>query len=233
MRADMAKVIVERPRLGSWLPSHQKGYRKYLQKTDVENLPRYEPLPGCWHGRQKSLNENLAPLHRFLRSQVGRPWNKVHQDLCEHVSFDNAVQMHVLTHVFDFLARYVDMIDGWPHSRRGRPLEPGQMYVCPRTGLLKVVRPSKRRPPQLRHIVGRLRQLHFRDGHWWDVRVRELPADPGDLWDVWLERDVAKLTVQAAKTAYGAKLFAISKRPLSRREARTLLREVSGASRKV
>ncbi len=30
-------------------------------------------------------NEHLGPMRRFLANERGRPWNKVHQDLCEHV----------------------------------------------------------------------------------------------------------------------------------------------------
>jgi len=230
MRIDMAKVIVERPRWGSDLPSKKKGYRKSLQKSDVADLPRTGPLPGRWRGRQKSLNEHLGPMHRFLRSQVGRPWNKVHQDLCEHVSFDNAVQKHVLTHVFDFVTLHVTLVDGRPHGRRHygprHRLEPGQMYVCPKTGLLKIVRPLKPKAPT-KYCLGALRQLHFRDGFWWELRLRKLPDDPGELWDIWLERPVARLTADELKLTYGGKLFTTAKRPLSRREARPLLRSRS------
>jgi hypothetical protein len=103
MREDMDKVIVERPRVGSRMPSRKKGYRKSLQNVDADDLPNREPMLGRWRGREKCLNEHLGPMRRFLRSQVGRPWNRVHQELCEHVSFDNAAQKHVLTHVFDFV----------------------------------------------------------------------------------------------------------------------------------
>src|SRR5215216_3972 len=112
MRADMAKVIVERPRVGSRLPSRKKGYRKYIQHTDFDNLPRREPLLGHWRGKGRWLNEHLGPMRRFLRSNVGRPWNKVHQELCEHVCFDNPVQSHVLTHVFDFVRQHVELRGG-------------------------------------------------------------------------------------------------------------------------
>ena len=96
MRADMDKVIVERPRFGSSMPTRKKGYRKSLQSAAVHDLPRREPMMGRWRGMQRFLNEYLGPIQRFLRSRVGRPWNRVHQELCEHVSFDNAVQKHVL-----------------------------------------------------------------------------------------------------------------------------------------
>jgi hypothetical protein len=228
MRADMAKVIVERPRWGSDLPSKKRGYRRSLQKFDIADLPRKEPLAGRWRGRQRPLNEHLAPMHRFLRSQIGRPWNKIHQDLCEHVSFNNAVQKHVLTHVYDFVTRHVTLIDGRPFARR-HFLDVDRMYVCPNSGLLKVVRPVKERAPT-QYGRGSLRQYVFRDGSWWELTLRKIPADPGDLWDFWFERPVAKLGLREAKELYGGPFFTTAKRPLTRREARTLLRAKRRAS---
>ena len=143
MRADMSKVIVERPRIGSRLPSRKKGYRRHLQRLGIENLPRREPMLGRWRGRDRELNEHLGPMRRFLRSRVGRAWNDVHQELCEHVSFENAVQKHVLTHIFDYVAEHVQLHDGrpcyGPGYRHGRPLSRGQMYICPVSGVLRIV----------------------------------------------------------------------------------------------
>lgn len=228
MRADMAKVIVEQPRWGSSLASKKPGYRRSLQRCDVADLPRKEPLAGRWRGMQRAFGDHLSPLRRFLHSQVGRPWNKVHQDLCEHVSFDNAVQKHVLTHVFDYVILHVTLLDGTPHGRRNfglqRRLEVGQMYVCPQSGLLKIVKPGKRRHPNTRFNVGALRQYQFREGTWWELTLRKIPSDPGELWDFWLERPVAKLTKQAQNDIYGGKLFCTAKRPLTAREARNLRR---------
>jgi hypothetical protein len=232
MRSDMDKVIVERPRLGSRSPSRKKGYRKYIQSTPVGDLPRQEPLLGRWKGRQRWLNEHLGPMRRFLRSNVGRPWNNVHRDLCEHVSFDNAVQAHVLSHVHDYVHRYVEVIDaanvqlvqpGWGW---GRKLSEGEMYVCPLSGLLKVVRHDRRRRPPTR-VCRSPSCLHlWRDGAWWEVRVRKLPENPGELWDAWLERPVADLTIQDLNSAYGGKLVAVSKRPLSRKETKQLYKQL-------
>lgn len=226
MRKDMAKVIVERPRLGSRMPSRKKGYRKYVQKAGVENLPPQEPMLGHWHGRGRWLNEHLGPMRRFLRSRVGRPWNKVHQELCEHVSFDNAVQKHVLTHVFDYVVRHVTIQgrsiienDGW---RLGRELSPGTMYICPRTGLLKVIRQnSQTEAPQ--HVYwGQLTQYQQRDGAWWELRLRARPLDSEGYWDVWLERPLEHVKDADLEAAFGGKLMALSKRPLSPREVRAL-----------
>jgi hypothetical protein len=251
MRPDMDKVIVERPRYGSRLKAgKKKGYAKYLRRTGAENLPRREPMLGRWRGMQRSLNEHLGPMRRFLRSRVGWPWNKVYQELCEHVSLDNAVRNHVLTHVFDYVHRRVELrgdrvVDTDAHWWRGRELRVGELYVCPRSGVLKAVRPAKRRGPPRRICVderlnitsaeawlGCLQcwgvgvQYHWRENAWWEVRVRKLPASSGDFWDVWLERPVAKLTALDCAAAYGGDVFATSKRPLSREEVRALYRRL-------
>jgi hypothetical protein len=229
----MDKVIVERPRIGSRLRSRKKGYRKYIQRASLDNLPHREPMLGRWHGREKSLNEHLGPMRRFLRSQVGRPWNKVHQDLCEHISFDNAVQKHVLAHVFQFVRRLVKVRRGVVYSAeltgwlRGYELKPGEMYICPRTGLLKVVR-AKRQVIRPRKIeVSPTVQCHWRDNTWWEVRLRKLPAVTDELWELWLERLVNKLTEAELMAEYGGKFIAVSKRLLSRTEIRRLNRLMS------
>lgn len=148
MRRDMAKVLVERPRFGSSLPSKKKGYRRSIQKMAVEELPRREPMPGRWRGRQRELNEHLGPLRKFLRKNIGRPWNKIHQELCEHISFNNAVQKHVLVHLGEYVAFHVECVQGvlmCADGGRHWALSVDQLYVCPKTGVLKSVQPARRR----------------------------------------------------------------------------------------
>jgi hypothetical protein len=41
---------------------------------------------------QKALNENLAPLRRYLLKQIGRPWNKVFSEICQNLRVDSVVQ---------------------------------------------------------------------------------------------------------------------------------------------
>lgn len=229
MRADMAKVIVERPRFGSRLPSRKKGYRKMLQRMG-DQLPTREPMLGLWRGKERWFNEHLGPMRRYLRSQIGRPWNKVHQDLCEHVSFDSVVQKHVLTHVYDFVQRLVDRVDGRicyaEGYRRGVELRPGVMYVCPESGMLKAVPPTRKRRPIQKVMGTDLVQFLFRDNHWWEVRLRHRPPSPGDLWDVWLEKSVSTVTESDCRDSYGGKLMAISKRLLNPAEVKALYRRL-------
>ena len=61
MREDMSRVIVERPRLGGHRT--RKGRARAL-----DDLPKQEGMRRAHlhSGDWKTLNENLAPLRRFL-----------------------------------------------------------------------------------------------------------------------------------------------------------------------
>ena len=73
MRSDMAKVIVERPRIPAF--KSRKGRRQALEDLPVqEGMRRARAL----RGDLKELNENLKPLRRYLERQVGRRWDKVY-----------------------------------------------------------------------------------------------------------------------------------------------------------
>ena len=146
MRSDMDKVIVERPRHGSRMRRPSKGYRRAFKRCAWEDQPKREKIR---LGKSKCLNEHLGPLRRYLRSQVGRPWSKVHAEICANISRDSAVQDHVRDHVDDIVATHVVLVDGVPCSGEGRdygePLRLSrwrQLYVCPRTGILRRDRKS-------------------------------------------------------------------------------------------
>ena len=52
-------------------------------------------------GGLKLLNENLAPLRRYLERQVGRPWDKVYSEIAEGLRVASTVQRHVRDHLRD------------------------------------------------------------------------------------------------------------------------------------
>lgn len=233
MRSDMDKVIVERPRYGSRLPSKKKGYRKLIQTTPFENLPTKEPMLGRWKGLEKSLNEHLGPMRRFLRSNVGRPWNSIHRELCEHISFSNAVQAHVLQHIDQYVRQNVHVespsrvfIVGGNPWFANHPLRIDEMYVCPRSGLLKVVVKSRQSNPRQRLATAQGVMYLMRDGLWWEVKVRKREPWLGHLWDVWMECDVSRLAPQETYEIYGDDLFATSKRLLMPNEAKKRIRKL-------
>jgi hypothetical protein len=232
MRADMAKVIVERPRRGSRWRFTPKGSRKRARLGD-EGLPKREGMKRPWRSWTKDLNEHLGPLRRYLESQVGRPWNKVYSEICTHINRNSAVQDHVRDHVDDYVERNVLLIDGVPCAATGRfygePLAKhrwNRWYVCPRTGLLRRVerraekQRSKAAPRPVRvddaHVCLRM------DGGWRLVTVQKLPLDPTLSLDrdVLLNRAAMWMSKEEAVRAYGAAVYAVAWRPLKKKELR-------------
>ena len=142
MREDMDKVLVERPRLGLRI-SKMKGHRRDWRKDPEQAVKRVSVR----RGRQtKHFNEHLGPLRRFLQRCVGRPWDKVYSELRARVNPKNAVQLHILQHVDDYVVtraerRGKDVYDLAGFGPR-RPLYRGpreRFYVDPRTGILRLL----------------------------------------------------------------------------------------------
>src|SRR5262245_19799390 len=115
MRPDMSKVIVERPRHGSSDRTRAKRRRREVRRLGLDALPRREGIKRL-RGGTKHLNEHLAPLRRYLESQVGRPWDKVFSEICAHINRNSAVQDHVRDHVDDYVEVNTVLIDGIPCS---------------------------------------------------------------------------------------------------------------------
>jgi hypothetical protein len=136
MRADMSRVIVERPRRG--------GVDRRGRPLRLDDLPQHESMRRRHRiaGDRKELNENLGPLRRYLERQVGRPWNKVYSEIAARLRADNTVQQHVRDHLRDFVAIK-------PRRRYGYFICPGDrkepfsrlwyqpLYVDEKDGILK------------------------------------------------------------------------------------------------
>lgn len=240
MRADMAKVLVERPRPGSRHGSRpSNGYKKRCQKAmaHADGAPTRERITAPYNWT-RPFNEHLAPLRRYIESQVGRPWNKIHAEICAHIDRGNVVQKHILTHLFEYVITHVILIDGEPcygeGRRHGEPLRQkprwlrNQWYVCPKSGLLKQVPPPRKhpptdqtKPPAFVRVIETL-QCHYLKGQWELVTVTPLPVELKRYYsnavDVVLKRKVSNITDNEARAAYGAIVYATSRRPLRKRE---------------
>jgi hypothetical protein len=187
MRSDMFELIIERPRLRNPLPcgsAYPRGSLKSRFGRDLENAPLRLGM-GKPHA-QMGLNENLAPLRRFLRSNVGRPWNLVHSEICAQIDGSSAVQKHVLEHLDNFVELHVVLIDGVPHELRHRdgyvPLSGrgkyAPLYVCPKSGLLRRVRPlEKKKPSSVAVRIDHRTEVREIDGVLRTVRFDRLPKD--------------------------------------------------------
>jgi hypothetical protein len=194
MRDDMCKVIVERPRRGGG----RDGARSFRNSED--RPARIGMRVG--YGNRKWLNENLAPLKRWLGRQVHRPWDKVYAELTEGIDRRNTVQDHIYAHLDDFVERNARLIEGQvcigPRWGRGAwtPVEQTrtQLFVHPSTGILLPNRGAARtarrqkeahaarrldRPYAKYHIIDAATQWHQFDECWFEVRLQPLPAGRG------------------------------------------------------
>ena len=143
MREDMSKVVTERPRWGHRLPSSKTRLRIRCYDPDKEydDLPKRVSGSRSKHiraGEIKYFSDLLGPLLRFLRKNVGRPWDLVYSEMKESLDDRKVTGRHVFEHV-DWEIETHAFIDGdgelykWGYSGR-KPVY--GFYVDPRTGLL-------------------------------------------------------------------------------------------------
>jgi hypothetical protein len=144
MREDMSKVVIERPREGHRLPSSKTRLRIRRYDPDKE----YDDLPKRVSGSRskyirareiKHFSDLIGPLRRFLRKNVGRPWNLVYSEMREILDDRKVTGRHVFEHVeWEVETHGLIGDDGelykLEYGRRYQPIY--EFYVDPRTGLL-------------------------------------------------------------------------------------------------
>ena len=166
----MAKVIVERPRLGRGFKYPRASVRSG-NRPPLDELNKREAIRRPWSGNRKFLNENLAPLRRFLRSKVGLPWDDVYGEICQRIGRDSAVQLHIWQHLVEYVCTDPHVICGDVGTRYGWRWY--AFYVHPKTGLLRenpeYFRRRRRHPktaPVDRIRVDKTREYRLMDGLW-------------------------------------------------------------------
>ena len=226
MREDMAKVLVERPRHGGGYP-YPRGNGDAWRRVPIEDHPRKEPITFAWRHVRKELNENLAPLRRFLRSRLGRPWDDVYGEICERIDRGSAVQFHIWQHLMWeveqdpvkvarlFDERYV----AWG----------SQFYVDPRSRRLceSVCTRRFRRTPRAPFLVERGgRAFKQVGGIWYEIETAALAPFVDRVWDAVLSRSDAHPYGHVDRATilrtYGKPIYAVRKRQLNTKEIRAL-----------
>ncbi|MEJ8857661.1 hypothetical protein WKW79_24020 [Variovorax robiniae] len=243
MREDMDKVIVERPRRGGGVQGDGRTWRNSRERGSHLGMKR-------GHVFRKHLNENLAPLKRWLHKQVDRPWDKVYAELSAGIDKRNAVQAHIHEHLDGFVARDAVWEDGevllsW--GPRRVPVPPREapwieLFVHPVTRILlrnrysdgsraaRRAQWSRRAPaPPRRIVIDDWTQWHCIDGEWHELGLDLLPPTTDrspTRWDALREcRVVRGITclpgTQTPAQLFGrANVYVASKRRLSRAEIR-------------
>ncbi len=193
MREDMFKVIVERPRIVRGKPlktkiRYVKGDRHRISGRRI----------AIERGDRKWLNENLAPLKRYLFKQRGRKWDDVFSEICARLDTGSTVKMHVREHIDDFIIRKVRIdetgkflsvnrwgeISGHPEKWRR------DLYVCPIDGCVRETATLcrtlgvdrqhryRRKPYKPPENIKRVSKTHFllkRKGLWFEIKTDKEP----------------------------------------------------------
>ena len=225
MRSDMAKVIVERPRTGGGTPypRHTLGDGR---RVSIEECRKRESIRRAGRKDRKYLNENLAPLRRFLRANVGRPWNKVYSEVCESINRDSAVQLHVWQHLTWEVCTNPYVIDDTvrPYAWTGY-----RFYVEPKTGLLREnkrwrhrwvrAKKAEQAPPVVK--IDETREYRLVEGLWYEIEFATLPEGQS-VFDIVLKQHWPQLPRAEFRRLYGRDVYAVRKRQLNKKEIRRL-----------
>jgi hypothetical protein len=211
MRKDMSKVVIERPRRGHRLPSSKTRLRvrqvdfDYDDEFGFEYDDAFDDLPDRVSGSRskylrkdpaKSFNDLLGPLRRFLRSNVGRPWNIIHSEMSQSLDDRKTAGRHV----FDYIASEVKencyeeggVIYSY-NSRGGSPRPVEGLYVDPRTGLLcwreKPIPEKRDTAKEWTRIWTRRTKYIKQDGVWYIAEIRRCVStpDPQPTWPVFTD----------------------------------------------
>ena len=157
MRQDFNKLLCERERRRSSScyreVRHVKGFSQARDLDEYSDIggregmkTRYRKSPGVY---QKDFNENLNPLKSFLRTSVGRNWDKVYSEICSTFDKRSVINQHILIHLFQYVETkiivgddgrlkyfvpydYYNVDSGWRDIKTGY----FDYYVDPRDGRL-------------------------------------------------------------------------------------------------
>jgi hypothetical protein len=195
-----------------------------------DEQPQRESARKCRErqGTVKDLNENLAPLWRYLARAVGRPWTKIYAEISEHNCKRSAVGAHIYQHLMARVILHPLYIDGRAHDPSwGREIRTDSYYVdrhgILRRGTAPTFKQAQRRAPKPAKYVplaeGAVAKQDA-EGRWYAVTLRPLePSASGTpVWDVWRRGYVYRGAYDAQQEYGDAAVVAIAKRALNTRE---------------
>lgn len=198
MRDDFAKQLVERERIHS--RDHYHNYRNVKGPKgawgDDEVGGRERMRVRYNHGYdRKSFSENLNPLYGWLRSCIGKKWDKCYSELREKFDARSVVNAHILEHLWQSIATdaYLDekgsvcvndRYRGVVHISRSFK----DYYVCPKDGTVKKVNKpthravaaqkaaeAKAKELAVKRVLNDKEVLHLVDGVWYHFDLQPIP----------------------------------------------------------
>ena len=145
MRLDMLHILKQRPSRAADCASQSYQVMRHRMKSpyrraksfeiDEEgqvcdmycsgNLPMRHPQQGY---DRKAFRIRVGVLERYLRRQVGQPWNAVYADICKALRHMTWIEPWLK---LDWLVRLQ------PDDSLEAPLQEGKLFVDPTSGLLQ------------------------------------------------------------------------------------------------
>jgi len=200
MRDDFAKVLVERPRFG-----HHRSFGEQRHRKDFKDIELYfggresmKKRYDSWSDR-KTFNEHLNPLKGWLRSVVGKQWDKSYSELRAKFDARSTINNHILEHLWQYVETHAFVENGktmchvryiYGADSRTVPIKQcsKDYYVCPKDGTLKIVNKQPKRAvknareiaraeaeAKIFRVVNDHQHLHFIDGVWFVFEIKDLP----------------------------------------------------------
>jgi len=200
MRDDFAKLLVERPRHG-----HGRSYGEHRHDKSHKDTELYfggrESMKKRYdsYGDRKQFNENLNPLKGWLRSVIGKQWDKSYSELREKFDARSTINQHILEHLWHYVETHAFIVDGkvmchvrfmYRSEDRIVPIKQGQKgyYVCPKDGTLKASNRVPRKAQKRAHEIAQAeakakvfralnahQHLRFENGVWFVFEVKDVP----------------------------------------------------------
>jgi hypothetical protein len=216
MRPDMKKVVTERYRDGGGI-KQPKGEKRRLQKEGLD-CDKRQKLRLRWKLAQcsKEFTDVLGPLYGYLIKQIGRPWNDVYSEVVANLPKGTVTNDHIYTHLWQFVEKDVQMIDGRPYEKQVNRYSGGIQPITSST--------VGRHPI---HAHSNVFYFKLADGHWYEVLTKPHRVDVvlGIRIDHHIPDDVLGLhhNDQAAlrRMYAGCSMVAVSKRLLTKKEIRS------------
>lgn len=202
MRNDFNKILVERERPRSW--DHFGNYRHMRgpRGLDDDEVGGREKMKIRYklRGYDKPFNENLNPLWGWLRSCVGKKWDKCYSELCKNFDMRGVINAHILQHLYQELEVNTLVGDkgqvlfhdsGYRSNKGPQPIKLcyKDYYVCPKDGTVKKTQKQPRRSVikqqeaekrakelSVRRVLNSKEILHFIDGVWYHFDLLPIPT---------------------------------------------------------
>ncbi|MBE9029573.1 hypothetical protein IQ266_07505 [filamentous cyanobacterium LEGE 11480] len=243
------EILIERPRSGMKISSRKiPGNKKFLYQLTREATDHGLLQPHIIKVRDgtKYLSDNLAPLRRYLRSKVGQKWDDIYSELNQRLDRSTISGQHVFDHLWYYVTREVEMIDGLPYQKPSENCWTYQLlvsryypqfYVHPETGILTLAPRGSRiqvrivptwwhQPKGEVRWVNKYHQYHCLDGIWYSIRFSDFNCTITH-WDVLLK---AELSRQDSLQRYGYAIYADRKQQCSKRDLKRLKLRVDSPS---